>query len=744
MRRRLARALGTALATVAWATGSGAEAGGGPSRTLVVVNENSPTSLHVANVYAAARGIPASHILRLASVPQRQRISIHLLRERVLLPIETFLVEQGLERSIDTIAFSTEFPYAADHSSDGDGAMGDSRVPKVASLTGLATLSRRTLAKDIAYSAMDANRYGRVGPGGPRPSQGFRCTYVFDKGGGIDKEPEAAAWDEHRDRYRLATLLAWHGTQGMTVPEILVQLARSVAADGTRPDGTVYLMNHPDVRAQTRKPFFTQTSEALAARGRRSIVLAPGEEGQDGVLPLGKSDAIGCVAGIAAFDWSRSGSTLLPGALAEHLTSFGAQLDGSGQTKCIEFLRAGAAGSSGTVCEPLSIWQKFPAPFLHVFYADGCSLAEAFYQSIMGPYQLLVVGDPLCRPFATIVVPSVAAEMAKSPWKGTVALAPQVPEGAPDMAAFEVHVDGRMIAAAAPGTPIELDTTTWEDGHHDLEVAAVEAGDVETRSELAWSILVANGSERTTLGGPKKGVRLDEDVALSGTTPRWATQVEIRHGRNVLLIEKVRSGRFKATLPATRLGQGRVPLLARAVGTDEAAVRSNALWIEVLPPRVLGPKKSSGRAKAKADENKGPAKGKAGFAVAGVDADGKTFESVASHLGWAAKQKLADGLPAGAANGARKLTLTGEIEAPVEGTYQLALLGYGKTIVRVHGQVVFESDLANEVARYADVALAAGWHPMEIQFEPAGAPRLVAKWGGAIVPEVLGGTRVRH
>ena len=26
----------------------------------------------------------------------------------------------------------------------------------------------------------------------------------------------------------------------------------------------------------------------------------------------------------------------------------------------------------------------------------GCTLAEAFYQSVLAPYQLLVVGDPLC------------------------------------------------------------------------------------------------------------------------------------------------------------------------------------------------------------------------------------------------------------------------------------------------------------------------------------------------------------
>ena len=60
-----------------------------------------------------------------------------------------------------------------------------------------------------------------------------------------------------------------------------------------------------------------------------------------------------------------------------------------------DWISAGAAGTSGTVTEPYAMQQKFPMPFIHVHYAKGCSLAEAFYQSLMGPYQLLVLGDPL-------------------------------------------------------------------------------------------------------------------------------------------------------------------------------------------------------------------------------------------------------------------------------------------------------------------------------------------------------------
>lgn len=190
----------------------------------------------------------------------------------------------------------------------------------------------------------------------------------------------------------LSTHLGYTGRYGNSLSEVLDCLRRTAAADGTRPDGTVYFLRNKNVRSGAREGFVGLLQEGLRARGRKFELL-------DGVLPKDRADVLGAVIGTAKFDWTKCGSRILPGAIVEHLTSFGAHFGTAGQTKLSEFIRYGAAGASGTVMEPLSMHQKFPNPVIHLFYADGCSLAEAFYQSVHGPYQLMIVGDGLARPF---------------------------------------------------------------------------------------------------------------------------------------------------------------------------------------------------------------------------------------------------------------------------------------------------------------------------------------------------------
>ncbi len=91
----------------------------------------------------------------------------------------------------------------------------------------------------------------------------------------------------------------------------------------------------------------------------------------------------------------------LPGAIADHVTSWGGIFDQDRQMTALAWIDAGATGSYGTVVEPCSIPDKFPDPNMLVRkYAAGAPLIEAYWKSVAMPGQGVFVGDPLARPFA--------------------------------------------------------------------------------------------------------------------------------------------------------------------------------------------------------------------------------------------------------------------------------------------------------------------------------------------------------
>ena len=92
----------------------------------------------------------------------------------------------------------------------------------------------------------------------------------------------------------------------------------------------------------------------------------------------------------------------VPGALADHLTSFGGDLLAGSQMSILDWIRAGATASYGTVTEPTANPFKFPqATVLVSQYFYGNTALEAYNKSVLAPYQGVFVGEPLARPFGT-------------------------------------------------------------------------------------------------------------------------------------------------------------------------------------------------------------------------------------------------------------------------------------------------------------------------------------------------------
>lgn len=183
-----------------------------------------------------------------------------------------------------------------------------------------------------------------------------------------------------------------------SLPAAQALIDRGLAAEATRPAGVGYLLRTSDARRSVRYPDF----EALPAQWAGSLTLnyLDNSEGQGSDALRDVDQVLFYFTGLAQVpDLDRVG--FRPGALADHLTSFGGQLPaGNGQMPISAWLDAGASASYGAVEEPCNFSEKFPkASVLIDHYWRGATAIEAYWKSVQWPGQGLFIGDPLARPF---------------------------------------------------------------------------------------------------------------------------------------------------------------------------------------------------------------------------------------------------------------------------------------------------------------------------------------------------------
>lgn len=680
-------------------TSLSAQAALGPENVAVVVNSRSWASRTIANYFIHLRAIPEHNVIYVDNnllYANLESVNIDGLREQILTPVLQTLESRGVADQIDCIVYSTDLPFAVGIARELKEQHGKTFNPApVGSINGMTYLYPLTLSGDPRYVNPGVNLYCRTrvlstrSEGESRgvrmgfaPAMGFTRSFRFQPNGSVSLSGPGM-------RYMLSTVLGVTTGRGNSVSEVIQMLYRSVEADGTRPDGTIYYMANEDIRARTRAWGFEVAVKMLDALGVRASILP--EE-----IPTNRPDVAGLMMGVAGFDWSRSGSTILPGAICEHLTSYGGALgERSSQTPLSEFIRNGAAGASGTVSEPLAMQSKFPTPLIHVYYASGCTLAEAFYQSIDQPFQLLIVGDPLCRPWARIPDVRVEDPTDGQTVSGLVTITPrgQAREG-DILAGFALFVDGQFTTAARLGDPLLLDTRGLDEGHHLLTVVAQVNDPIQTRGRASLAIQVDNhGMDSLTFTRPEPlsphpwGTPVQVEASQSE-----ATRIEILH--NALVVGVIEGSSGRVSIPTDLLGIGPVTLHAVAETPSPAGgtlkVRAEPIRVEVAPPVPLPPS-----------------------AIAeGVElAPGAMVRSDSGETHVIAEPNLFKILKDAGIREGESFTVEGWFRAPETDIYQLQAFADMDLHVSIDGH---EFDLPRRGWRFAPLSLQAGMHHLVI------------------------------
>jgi uncharacterized protein (TIGR03790 family) len=325
----------------------GLQAGAQPATTLqsgqlaIVINDADPHSVAVGAYYRQRRNIPAANVVHV-SIPGKPH-ALDPARFKLL----KRRIDAGLGPDVQAVLMIWTAPY---------------RV----ACNGI------TAAYTLGYDAAQCAR--TCAPG--QPSAYFNAA---------SRRPFSEL------NMRLSMLLP---TESVAQAKALID--RGTAAGFPTLPATAYYLVTSDSTRNTRAAFFPAPGRIAARRLNMRTLHADALEGardiliyQTGKAAVGKLDTLGFV----------------PGALADHLTSFGGDLLNSarqpGQMSSLRWLEAGATASYGTVSEPCNYWQKFPNPsVLFKNYAQGDSAIEAYWKSVAWPAQGLFIGEPLAAPYA--------------------------------------------------------------------------------------------------------------------------------------------------------------------------------------------------------------------------------------------------------------------------------------------------------------------------------------------------------
>lgn len=670
-------------------------AGGGPENVMLVVNGASWASRTVANQYCEFRQIPATNVMTINWTGSLFRIDVDTFRQHILQPILEEMERRKLARQIDYIIYSSDFPLEIDFSKDLP--EGQNTNGAVASITSLTYLGQLVMAKRHEYMGLTSNWYMRsVAANGDllSPSRAFRSAYFWS--------PQGARIEKNGMRYAISTMLACTSGEANSVAESVRCLRTAALADGTQPRGTIYLMRSSDVRSTTRSAAFESVVKQLGELGVKAEIL-------DGALPRGKQDVQGAVLGVARFDWAASGSVIRPGALCENLTSFGGLIrETQTQTKLFELLRNGAAGASGTVIEPYALQAKFPHPIVQVHYANGCSLGEAFYQSVHGPYQLLIVGDPLCQPWAQRPRVAIDGITHGQTVSGQVVITPQAQAaGQARVGQFRLFLDGRLIAERGVGESLGLNTSLLPDGYHELRVVAIDDSLIETQGRAVISMFVNNRDRQIACAAlPDTSVTRGKKLTISANSP-GSTSIHIYCHQQ--LVGKIDGEVGDWEFDPTDFGLGKVRLAAVGLGEKpEEHVYAEPIEVLIKPATALPQ-----------------------LQPAPTDlASGLSLERADGTRGVVTSSLAVNFLAEAGVKSKEPFQLTGYFSVPQDDVYQFQAGFVGDLEIHVDGQQIFSRRLPQYQFHYIPVTLRQGWHRVRIRGELETSHRCQLYFGG--------------
>lgn len=329
-----------------------------PSELAVLINDNDPQSVEVANYYQRARNIPDQNMIHLKF--DQDKVYPNFSVNNGLDPAEFATlkaeVDEAVGPQIQAFVISWSRPF------------------RIASFNYYPTNYSITSAFTFGIDAdhLTSNNCGAMPV---NPYYGARSTKPYTEYG-----------------IRPSMMLA-----GTNATNVKATIDKGLKADRTLPRGNGWFLKTADhARSVPREQDFQRTVQSWNRPEALTMTYSVGRSELRNTR-----DILFYETGVANVRGLDSNS-FVPGALADHLTSSGGDLFKNDQMSVLRWLEAGVTASYGTETEPCAYAEKFPAASVLVKnYFVGNTSLEAYTKSVRWPAQGVFVGDPLARPFGT-------------------------------------------------------------------------------------------------------------------------------------------------------------------------------------------------------------------------------------------------------------------------------------------------------------------------------------------------------
>jgi len=319
------------MLSLLWSSAMPAMAGNGPHNWLVVYDPNDPHGIAIARYYQEARGFPERNLVAYAFPNSGDAITNRLTAEQgweFVLYLRQIISERGLDGQIHGVTLVGQAPTTLRTSTPDSTASLTSALSLSPDATSQTDWELRTDDRNAAFRGPDDVGSAYRGNGNFVNTTGeFRST--------TEIRSDLEFGGKH---YWLATHLAYTGPQGLRRDEVIALIDRSVAADGSAPVGTIHWPLNINIRSKMREGQAAQVIAEWDEIGLDYHVFGQSFGGGGFTLPEDKTGAPtshpveeravqGAIVGGFNFDVEGAANLYLPGSIAEHVTSFGGQVE---------------------------------------------------------------------------------------------------------------------------------------------------------------------------------------------------------------------------------------------------------------------------------------------------------------------------------------------------------------------------------------------------------------------------------